>query len=160
MSDPTTATRIDFIAPLTGVLVPIEEVPDPVFAQKMMGEGFSIDPLAGQLVAPVAGEVVDVQQSGHAVTVRSEDGLDVLMHIGLDTVALQGQGFTPLVEQGQRVTVGQPLIDFELDFLATRAKSLLTQIVIANSDRVASLSPKSGLVQAGQDVAAGVDLAA
>ncbi|NHU86205.1 phosphoenolpyruvate--protein phosphotransferase [Kocuria sp. JC486] len=159
MSDPTTATRIDFIAPLTGVLVPIEEVPDPVFAQKMMGEGFSIDPLAGQLVAPVAGEVVDVQQSGHAVTVRSEDGLDVLMHIGLDTVALQGQGFTPLVEQGQRVTVGQPLIDFELDFLATRAKSLLTQIVIANSDRVDSLSPKSGLVKAGQDVAAEVVLA-
>lgn len=160
MSEPTTATRIDFIAPLTGILVPIEQVPDPVFAQKMMGEGFSIDPLAGQLVAPVAGEVVDLQQSGHAVTIRSADGLEILMHIGLDTVQLQGQGFTPLVAEGQQVTAGEPLIDFELDFLATRAKSLLTQIVIANSDLIDSLTPKSGLVNAGQDVAAQVTLAA
>ncbi|MDO5618988.1 phosphoenolpyruvate--protein phosphotransferase [Kocuria sp.] len=160
MSEPTTATRIDFIAPLTGVLVPIEQVPDPVFAQKMMGEGFSIDPLAGQLVAPLAGEVVDLQQSGHAITIRSAEGLEVLMHIGLDTVALQGQGFTPLVEQGAQVTAGQPLIDFELDFLATRAKSLLTQIVIVNSDLLSSLTPESGLVTASQDVAAHAELKA
>lgn len=160
MSEPTAATGIDFIAPLTGVLVPIEQVPDPVFAQKMMGEGFSIDPLAGQLVSPLAGEVVDLQQSGHAVTIRSTEGLEVLMHIGLDTVALQGQGFTPLVEQGAQVTAGQPLIDFELDFLATRAKSLLTQIVIVNSELLSSLSPQSGLVTAGQDVAARAELKA
>lgn len=158
MSEPTAATGIDFIAPLTGVLVPIEQVPDPVFAQKMMGEGFSIDPLAGQLVSPLAGEVVDLQQSGHAVTIRSTEGLEVLMHIGLDTVGLQGQGFTPLVEHSAQVTAGQPLIDFELDFLATRAKSLLTQIVIVNSDLLSSLTPESGLVTAGQDVAARAEL--
>lgn len=160
MSEPTTATRIDVIAPLTGVLVPIEDVPDPVFAQKMMGEGFSIDPLAGQLVAPVSGEVVDLQKSGHAVTIRSTDGLEILIHIGLDTVQLKGQGFTPLVTQGQRVQVGDALIDFELDFLATRAKSLLTQIVIVNSDLLDSLDPKSGVVSAGQDLAAQVALKA
>lgn len=159
MSEPTTATTIDVIAPMTGVLVPIDQVPDPVFAQKMMGEGFSIDPLSGQLVAPLAGEVVDLQQSGHAVTIRSTEGLEVLMHIGLDTVALQGQGFTPLVEQGATVTVGQPLIDFDMDFLATRAKSLLTQIVIVNSDRISALTPVSGVVTAGQDAAAHIALA-
>lgn len=160
MSEPTTATTVDFVAPITGVLVPIEQVPDPVFSQKMMGDGFSIDPLAGQLVAPLNGEVVDLQQSGHAITIRSFDGLDVLIHIGLDTVGLQGQGFNPLVEQGTKVMAGQPLIDFELDFLATRAKSVLTQVVIVNSEKIAALTPKTGVVTAGQDVAAQARMAA
>lgn len=82
MSEQSTVTRTEISAPLTGIMVPIDQVPDPVFARKMVGDGFSIDPLSNVLVAPVAGEVVDLQPSHHAVTIRTADGLEILMHIG------------------------------------------------------------------------------
>ena len=152
--------RIELIAPLTGVMVPIEVVPDPVFARKMVGEGFSIDPLSTELLAPIAGEVADLQPSGHAVTIRSDDGLEVLLHIGLDTVKMAGAGFTPRVTVGQRVDAGDPLVDFDREMVASQAKSLLTQVVIANSEMVQSVTPRKGVVTGGRDVAAEVVLAA
>lgn len=159
MDAQTAVSTVRLTAPLTGVMVPIEMVPDPVFAQKMVGEGFSIDPLDNELVAPIAGEVADLQPSGHAITIRSEEGLEVLMHIGLDTVKMAGQGFTPHVREGDQVQLGDKLITFDLDMVATNAKSALTQVVIANSERVADLSPRTGLVTAGSDVAAEITLA-
>ena len=78
-------TRVSLVAPITGVLVPIEQVPDPVFAQKMVGEGISIDPLSNVLVAPCDGEVFHIHPAKHALTIRSAEGLEVLTHIGLDT---------------------------------------------------------------------------
>ncbi len=156
----TAVSTIELHAPVSGVMVPIELVPDPVFAKKMVGEGFSIDPVDNTLVAPIAGEVADVQPSGHAVTVRSADGLEVLMHIGLDTVKMEGEGFTPQVKEGEHVEVGDPLVIFDLDLVASKAKSLLTQVVIANSERVETLRPATGLVSAGSDVAAVVELVA
>ena len=97
MSAPTqapAATRVSLLAPVTGVLVPIEQVPDPVFAGRMVGDGVSIDPLENTLVAPCDGEVVHLHPSLHALTVRSPEGLEVLTHIGLDTVRMRGEGFT------------------------------------------------------------------
>lgn len=154
------ATHLQLIAPLSGLMVPIDQVPDPVFAKKMVGEGFSIDPVGNQLVAPLDGEVIDLQPSSHAVTIRGAEGIEVLMHIGLDTVQMQGQGFTPLVRVGQRVATGDPLIDFDLDLVALEAKSLLTQVVVTNSDLVAGIETASGLVSAGTDVAATVSIGA
>jgi multiphosphoryl transfer protein len=83
-------TRLDLKAPLTGVLVPIEQVPDPVFAQKMVGEGISIDPLSDRLLAPCDGEVSHLQPASHAVTIRTLGDLEVLLHIGLDTLKMRG----------------------------------------------------------------------
>ena len=160
MSEQSTVTRTEISAPLTGIMVPIDQVPDPVFARKMVGDGFSIDPLSNVLVAPVAGEVVDLQPSHHAVTIRTADGLEILMHIGLDTVSLLGKGFTPKVKEGATVAVGDPLVEFDLDVVGREAKSLLTQVVITNIERVASIVPATGLVNAGSDVAATVELAA
>ncbi len=150
---------IELTAPLTGILVPIEQVPDPVFAKKMVGEGFSIDPISNVLLAPVAGEVIDVQPSQHAVTIRTDDGLEVLLHIGLDTVQLGGEGFTARVKTGQRVAVGDPLVEFDLDEVAQKAKSLLTQVVVSNSELIDSLTPRTGLVTGGADIAAEATLA-
>ncbi len=152
-------TTLSLVAPLTGVLVPLDQVPDPVFARKMVGDGISIDPLSNVLLSPVFGEVVDVQPSGHAVTVRSDDGLEILMHIGLDTVRLVGEGFHPRVREGARVAAGDPLIEFDLDEVGRKAKSLLTQIVITNSEAVARIDAATGLVTAGVDVVATVVLA-
>jgi phosphocarrier protein FPr len=146
-----TVTRVDLKAPLTGVLVPIEQVPDPVFAQKMVGEGISIDPLSDRLLAPCDGEVIHLHHAAHAVTIRTLGDLEVLVHIGLDTVKMRGEGFDPKVKVGDEVRAGDELIAFDLDKVACGAKSLLTQIVIANSDLLTSFTPRAGLVTAGVD---------
>ena len=94
------------IAPLAGVLVPLERVPDPVFAQKMVGDGISLDPTSNELLAPVAGTVTQLHNAHHALTITTEQGIEVLVHIGLDTVTLRGDGFSPRVKMGDRVQVG------------------------------------------------------
>jgi phosphoenolpyruvate-protein phosphotransferase len=151
--------RLDVIAPLSGQVWLLERIPDPVFAQKMVGDGLSIDPSDALLLAACDGEVVTVHAAGHAVTLRTLEGLELLMHVGIDTVTLKGQGFKPRVKAGDRVKARDPLIEFELDFLATHAKSLLTQIVVTNSERVTAWTRASGLVSAGKDVLFTVDFA-
>jgi phosphoenolpyruvate-protein phosphotransferase len=152
-------TVVELRAPLDGVILPLEQVPDPVFAQKMVGDGLSIDPLSQLLSAPCEGTVTQLHRAGHAVTLTTAEGIEVMMHIGLDTVELKGEGFTPRVEEGQHVSVGDALIAFDADFLATHAKSLLTQIVITNSERVAEFAPATGSVRAGQDICLRLQLA-
>jgi phosphocarrier protein FPr len=152
--------RVQFLAPLSGQVWALERVPDPVFAQKMVGDGVSIDPTDALLVSPCDGEVVSLHAAGHAVTLRTLEGIELLMHIGIDTVTLKGEGFTPRVKPGDKVPAGTPLIQFDLDFLATHAKSLLTQIVIANSERVTSWERANGLVSAGKDALFTVTFAA
>ena len=139
------------LAPISGEIWPLERVPDPVFAQKLAGDGLSIDPTSAGLLACCDGEVVALHRAGHAVTLRTADGIDVLMHVGIDTVRLKGEGFRPRVAIGDRVQAGAPLIDFDLDHVATHARSLLTQVVIANSERVTTWERASGLVAAGTD---------
>lgn len=152
-------TRLALKAPLTGVLVPIEQVPDPVFAQKMVGEGISIDPLSDHLLAPCDGEVSNLHPALHAVTIRTLGDLEVLLHIGLDTLKMRGEGFDAKVKVGDQVRTGDELISFDLDKVATSAKSLLTQMVIANSDLLTSFTPRTGLVTAGADDVAEVTFA-
>jgi phosphocarrier protein FPr/phosphocarrier protein len=121
-------------APLAGWAAPLEEVPDPVFAEKMMGDGLAIDPVAGELIAPCDGEIVNVHAAGHALTLRAEGGAEILMHVGLETVALGGEGFEVRVKTGDRVAAGRALIGFDLDLVARRSKSLISPIIIANSE--------------------------
>ncbi|AWK88458.1 phosphoenolpyruvate--protein phosphotransferase [Azospirillum thermophilum] len=140
----------EITAPLSGILVPLETVPDPVFANKMVGDGVSLDPTSDNLLAPVDGVVTQLHKAHHAVTIHTDDGLDVLLHIGIDTVMLRGEGFAPLVQEGDRVHAGQPLIVFDLDQVGRSARSLLTQIVITEGERVLEMAPASGLVEAGK----------
>lgn len=112
----TTTQPLELLAPLSGVLLALDQVPDPVFASRMIGDGLCIDPTSQTLCAPLAGVISNIQDSGHAVSVTGDNGVQVLMHIGLDTVHLAGKGFTRLVEEGQRVEVGQPLIEFDADY--------------------------------------------
>jgi phosphocarrier protein FPr len=140
---------VDLHAPLSGVVVPIERVPDPVFAQKLVGDGISIDPTSSTLVAPCDGTVIQLHSCGHAITL-DVNGVEVLMHIGLDTVTLKGEGFTPLVKVGEHVLRGDSLIEFDADLVATRAKSLLTQIIVTSAERLDDFrAPGGSLVQAG-----------
>ena len=152
--------RLTILAPLSGQVWPLERVPDPVFAQKLVGDGLSIDPTDAVLLAGCDGEVIALHAAGHAVTVRTPEGPEVLMHVGIDTVSLKGEGFHPRVKVGDRVRAGQPLIAFDLDFLATHARSVLTQVVVADAEQVTSWERASGLVTAGKDALFTVTLAA
>ena len=143
--------RIQLVAPLSGRLLPLEAVPDPVFAQKMVGDGVSLDPVSQSLVSPCEGTVTLIHSAGHAVTITTTEGVEVLMHIGLDTVMLKGQGFTPRVKTGETVARGDVLIDFDADYVATHARSLLTQIVVTTMGLVRDLQTHAGDVVAGQD---------
>ena len=139
-------------APLSGIVWPLERIPDPVFAQKMVGDGASIDPTDAVLVAPCDGDVLALHPAGHAVTLRTAEGAEILLHIGIDTVALKGEGFHPMVSAGETVRVGAPLISFDLDYLATHAKSLLTQVVITNGHGLTNWERATGQVVAGKDL--------
>ncbi|SMC21176.1 phosphocarrier protein FPr [Andreprevotia lacus DSM 23236] len=150
---------IELLAPLSGVVVPLDQVPDPVFAQKMVGDGLAIDPISNQLLAPAAGTISQLHSASHAVTVKTDDGIEVLLHIGLDTVMLKGEGFKALVRVGDRVEAGQVLIEFDATYVAKHARSLLTEIIITNGDRVARYEPASNFVQAGKSVALTLQLA-
>lgn len=158
MGKPDSSSSLELMAPLSGILVPLESVPDPVFARKLVGDGVSIDPTSQTLVAPCAGTIIQVHACGHAATLETAQGIEIMMHIGLDTVRLKGKGFTTHVKAGDRVTAGQPLIDFDGDFIATHARSLLTQILITTPDRVAALRPATGVIEAGKTKILSLDL--
>jgi phosphoenolpyruvate-protein phosphotransferase len=118
------------LAPLSGWSTPLEEVADPVFAGRMMGDGLAVDPTSATLHAPCDGKVIALPESRHAVTLRSDGGAEILLHIGIDTVALEGEGFQAHVATGRRVAAGERLISFDLDLIARRAKSLSTPILV------------------------------
>ena len=122
-------------SPLRGWATAVDDVPDAVFANRMLGDGVAVDPLEGVLCAPCDGEVLTLHANHHAITLRGDGGVEILMHIGIDTVALKGAGFTPRVAVGDKVTRGQTLINFDLDAIALAAPSLLTPIIITNGDR-------------------------
>jgi len=124
-------------SPLRGWATTLDSVPDPVFAQRMMGDGVAIQPLGDTVVAPFDGEVVTLHDAGHAISLRSVEGAEVLIHIGLDTVMLKGEGFTPLVSIGQTVLRGDPLIQFDLDAVAMSAASLITPVIVTNAEAFA-----------------------
>ncbi len=122
------------IAPLTGRFVPLEEVPDPVFAQKMMGDGFAIEPTEGTVVSPVEGEIVQFFPTKHAIGIKTASGVEVLIHVGLETVSMNGEGFEGHVQVGDKVKVGTKLISFDLALIAEKAKSTVTPIIMTNGD--------------------------
>lgn len=144
---------VTLVSPLAGWLGQLADVPDPVFAEGMMGDGFAIDPVEGLLRAPAAGEVILLPASAHAVTLRLANGAELLMHIGLDTVALKGRGFTPRVAVGARVAAGDPLIAFDMNLVADHARALITPVVVAGDGYRLMLDNVDRVVAAGATVA-------
>ncbi|HKX87592.1 MAG TPA: phosphoenolpyruvate--protein phosphotransferase [Sphingopyxis sp.] len=124
-------------SPLRGWAAALDNVPDPVFADRMMGDGVAIQPLGDTVVAPCDGEVTTLHAAGHAIALRSPEGAELLIHIGLDTVMLKGEGFTPLAAIGDRVSRGDPLIRFDLDAVALAATSLITPVIVTNAEAFA-----------------------
>lgn len=125
--------KLNVYAPISGRVISLDEVPDPVFSERMLGEGISIMPDTGNVFAPCDGLIIHLATTKHAIGLRAEDGTEILIHIGLDTVSLGGQGFTACVEQGEKVTKGQMLIQVDWDFLREKTINLVTPVVVTNS---------------------------
>ncbi len=141
---------LKIIAPLDGWCTPLDEVPDAVFGQRMLGDGLAIDPTGSVVFAPCDGEVITLPGSSHAVSIRSPQGIEVLIHVGIDTVQLGGRGFTALVKPGGRVKAGAELIRVDLDILARAAKSLMTPVVVTSEGLALQNRRATGLVKAGE----------
>ena len=131
---PNNNKELTLSAPLSGPVLTLANVPDAVFASGAMGDGIAIDPLNDTLYAPCDGEVIHVARTGHAVTLRADNGAELLLHLGLDTVELQGDGFSMLVKEGARVSNGQALLRYDLDSVAQRCKSLVSLLIITNGE--------------------------
>lgn len=122
-----------FISPIAGKLLALEQVPDKVFAQKILGDGFAIEPSDGEVISPINGTVTAFPaDTRHAVGITAEDGMEVLIHIGIDTVELGGAGFIAFVSQGDVVKAGQTLLKVDLDFINSRNLSAITPVVFTN----------------------------
>lgn len=130
--------QVQFHAPVQGRMIPLEEVDDPIFAQRLVGRGVAFIPDKGELVAPVQGKVIHIHPSLHAIGLETKDGLEVLLHVGIDTSHLEGKGFTILTKIGDEVSPGQPLLKFHIPSLKEHAKSLATPMVITNPEIVKS----------------------
>ena len=142
--------KIRVLAPLDGVVVDLEKVPDQVFAQKMVGDGVAIDPSGSVAIAPVAGILLKLFPGGHAFGISTPSGAELIVHIGLDTIELNGKGFKNIATEGQQVQIGTPIVSFERPVIEQQGKVILSPIVSSGSGRIVERA--SGIVRAGLDI--------
>ncbi|WP_323094813.1 PTS N-acetyl glucosamine transporter subunit IIABC [Klebsiella variicola] len=139
------------VSPITGDVVALEQVPDEAFASKAVGDGIAVKPTSNIVVAPAAGTVVKIFNTNHAFCLETNNGAEIVVHMGIDTVALEGKGFKRLVEEGTEVKAGEPILEMDLDFLNANARSMISPVVCSNSDDYSALVIlASGKVVAGQ----------
>ncbi|WP_225759292.1 N-acetylglucosamine-specific PTS transporter subunit IIBC [Leclercia sp. Marseille-Q4284] len=146
-----TTTIAALVSPVTGDVVALEQVPDEAFASKAVGDGVAVKPTDKTVVSPAAGTIVKIFNTNHAFCLETEKGAEIVVHMGIDTVALGGQGFKRLVEEGAEVVAGQPVLEMDLDFLNANARSMISPVVCSNIDDFSGLVIKAqGQVVAGQ----------
>ncbi|MCW4781734.1 N-acetylglucosamine-specific PTS transporter subunit IIBC [Enterobacter chuandaensis] len=148
---PNAVTIAALVSPVTGDVVALEQVPDEAFASKAVGDGVAVKPTDKTVVSPAAGTIVKIFNTNHAFCLETEKGAEIVVHMGIDTVALNGQGFTRLVEEGAEVVAGQPILEMDLDFLNANARSMISPVVCSNIDDFSGLVLQAkGQVVAGQ----------
>ena len=131
--------KIEALMPITGQLIPMEEVEDDVFGKKMMGDGFAVIPEADQVYSPFEGKIIKVFKTKHAILMETVNGLEIILHMGIGTVALKGEGFDIHVEEGDQVSQGTLLANMNLELIKQAGISVVTPVVITNMDKVKSL---------------------
>lgn len=144
--------ELKLLAPVSGKTISLENVSDPVFAQKLAGDGVAIEPAGNIFVSPADGELAFIFKTNHAFAIKLNNGLEVLVHIGIDTVKLEGNGFKRLVEQGVNVTAGTPIIEADLDVIKNAGFSTVTPVLVTNMEILKGIKPQIDL-----DVKAGID---
>lgn len=132
-------TRV-LIAPVSGEIVDLSKVPDEVFAQKMTGDGIAIEPTGDIIVAPADGILTLIFRTNHAFGMTLSDGIEILVHIGIDTVVLQGEGFERIASEGSKVKAGDPIIKINRELILSKGINLITPILITNMDKIIDLT--------------------
>lgn len=122
--------RVELATVADGAVIPLEEVPDPVFSEKMVGDGFAVVPTKDQVVAPVSGNLYRVAETLHAYVIETKDGLEILIHVGINTISLHGKGFDSELKTGMSVTKGQPLVTFDRAYLEEKDISIIIPVVV------------------------------
>lgn len=142
-----------FVAPANGELIPIDQVQDEVFSQKMMGEGFAVVPENGEIAAPITGTIVSVFPTKHAIGIKTEDGIEVLLHMGIDTVDLGGEAFEIKVHEGEKVKAGKVVAIADLAKIQEADKMTTMIVVFTNGDKIENYHyDKTGLVSRGETI--------
>ena len=131
--------KYTIVSPADGDIVALEDVPDEVFSAKLAGDGIALMPRSNTFVAPVSGTISKIFSTNHAFSIRTSTDLEVLVHIGLDTVELNGEGFKRLAEEGDKVSIGKPIISADLAFIESQGKSIITPIVL-NHEKILTLN--------------------
>ncbi|MCR2045204.1 PTS sugar transporter subunit IIA [Anaerosalibacter massiliensis] len=142
---------IEIISPATGRIIPIEEVEDETFAKKRTGDGIAVELTDGKIIAPFDGEIISMYNANHCLVIRSEDGIELLIHIGIDTIKLKGEGFKKYVELNDKVNKGDTILEADIDLLKSKNKSVVTPIIITNRRRIDSIEKMKGNVEKGKD---------
>lgn len=140
----------EICSPQTGRAVSLSEVPDDVFAQKILGDGIAIEPTEDVVCSPVDGTVIQIAHTFHALGIQSDDGLEILIHLGINTVELKGEGFKCHVEVGQKVKKGDKLMDMNRAFIESKGYKTISPCIITNMDTVTKIEPAPGEVKAGE----------
>ena len=138
------------VAPMTGAAVSIMEIPDEVFSERLLGDGVAIIPDKGEVASPVNGTIIQVAETRHAFGIHSDDDLEILVHIGVDTVGLRGKGFKIFVENGQKLKIGDRIAEVDIKFLEASGFSIHTAILITNMNEVKNFKSFTGPVEAGE----------
>lgn len=149
----TAPSKPELLAVQSGEIVDVATLPDPVFAEKILGDGYAVLPTGSEVLSPVSGKIVDVQDTMHAYGIQTDDGLEILIHIGINTVGLNGKGFKAKVKNGQRVTAGQPLAVVDFDYIKAQGLPTYVIVLITNIDEVKSIKCNYGTASAGETVA-------
>jgi len=139
-------------SPIDGDVVDLESVPDEVFSAKLAGDGLAILPRSNTFVAPVAGVLTKIFSTNHAFSIQTKSGLEVLVHIGLDTVELNGEGFKRLAEEGDTVTAGKPIICADIEFIKSKGKSILTPIVLNHEKNITIVTKNIHAMREGESL--------
>lgn len=143
---------VKVVAPMDGHLIALEDVPDQVFSKNLVGEGMAIEPTSGTVVAPVSGKISRIFSTSHAFSITTSSGLEVMVHIGLDTVELHGEGFTVLKQEGDEVTVGTPIIRVDKALLIERGKPTVTPVVLSSEKKMTLTKHPVGTVREGESI--------
>ena len=144
--------RSSLISPVTGKVIPLENSEDRAFAEKLVGDGVALMPTDGNFVCPANGRIAGVAEALHAYSLETDEGIDLLIHIGIDTVELMGEGYTPHVKSGDIVKAGDPLCRVDLELLKSKGYSVCTPVVICDMEKVSDFSPVYGEVTGGKDI--------
>ncbi|MDO4555036.1 MAG: PTS glucose transporter subunit IIA, partial [Lachnospiraceae bacterium] len=143
----------DILNPIKGRILPLSEVADAVFSSEMLGKGFAVEPAEGKTYAPVSGTISAVFDTKHAIGITGTDGVEILVHMGLDTVKLEGKGFDVKVKAGDTIKAGDLIAEFDMDYIKSEGYPVTTPVIVSNTDNYSEISaPKAGDAEVGAKI--------